>query len=238
VPPVTRVKICGITNLDDARCAAEAGADMLGFILYARSPRYVEPEWAGRIVRALRAACGGVAPRCIGVFVNEPVARVREVLERAGLDWAQLHGDEPLQELRMLAPRAFKAIRPATTSDARAQAARYTPVEAVLERPDLLVDAHHPGRYGGTGMPLDAAVARAAVGASGARRRILLAGGLTPERVGQVVAALHPWGVDVSSGVEAEPGRKDHAKVRAFMAAVRETDLGKGDRGSDGDCDE
>ena len=235
--PMTRIKICGITSVADARCAAEAGADMLGFIFYPPSPRYVMPELAGQIVRALRAACGEEAPRCVGVFVNEPVARVRDVLEQAELDWAQLHGDEPLQELHMLAPRAFKAIRPATAPEARAQAARYAPVETMPEKPGILVDAHCPGRYGGTGLPLDPAVAAAAIGAPGTRR-VLLAGGLTPERVAQVVAALHPWGVDVSSGVEAQPGCKDHARVGAFVAAVRAADIGKGERDSNGSSDE
>jgi phosphoribosylanthranilate isomerase len=162
---------------------------------------------------------------------------VQTVLEGAELDWAQLHGDEPSEALRALAPRAYKAIRPETASRARVQVAGYAPVEAMPDRPDLLVDAHHPRRYGGTGLPLDPAVACAALGASGVGRRVLLAGGLTPERVGQVVIVLCPWGVDVSSGVEAEPGRKDHAKVKAFMDAVRQADCEKEDRGSNGDRD-
>jgi phosphoribosylanthranilate isomerase len=231
---VTRVKICGITVLADACCAAEAGADMLGFISYPPSPRYVAPDAVGRIVRALRAAYGARAPRCVGVFVNEPAARVRTVLDEAGLDLAQLHGDEPPEELRVLGPRAFKAIRPASPTEALAQVARYAPVEEPPGGPDLLVDAYHPASYGGTGLPLDAAVARAAIGRT-AGRRVLLAGGLTPESVGQVVATLRPWGVDVSSGVECEVGRKDHARVEAFIAAVREAEREKGDRRSNGD---
>ena len=231
---MTRIKICGITVLADARCAAEAGADMLGFIFYPPSPRYVAPDAAGRIVRALRAAYGARAPCCVGVFVNEPAVRVQAVLDEAGLDLAQLHGDEPLEALQALAPRAFKAIRPATAAEALAQAARYADVEAPPEGPDLLVDAYHPARYGGTGLPLDPAVARAAIGRT-AGRRVLLAGGLAPESVGQVVATLRPWGVDVSSGVEREPGRKDRARVKAFIDAVREAEREKGDRRSNGD---
>jgi phosphoribosylanthranilate isomerase len=237
LPRVTRIKICGITNLDDARCAAEAGADMLGFIFHPPSPRYVTPDRAGRIVRALRVAHGRRAPRCVGVFVNEPVADVQATLEGAELDWAQLHGDEPSEVLRALAPRAYKAIRPETASQARVQAAGYAPLQALHGRPDLLVDAHHPGRYGGTGLPLDPVVARAAAGALGAGQRLLLAGGLTPERVREVVLALSPWGVDVSSGVEAEPGRKDHAKIVAFVAAVRRADVMERDRALNGDRD-
>jgi phosphoribosylanthranilate isomerase len=169
----------------------------------------------------LRSTYGSAAPRTVGVFVNEPVECVRAILAGVGLDWAQLHGDEPPEVLRALAPWAFKAIRPAAPAGAHDQAVHYAPAKGAPERPDLLVDAHHPGRYGGTGLSLDPAVARAAIDASGKRRHVLLAGGLTPERVAQVVSALRPWGVDVSSGVEAEPGRKDRARVRAFVAAVR-----------------
>jgi phosphoribosylanthranilate isomerase len=235
--PVTQVKICGITNLEDARCAAEAGADMLGFIFFPGSPRCVAAETAGCIVGALRAAYGGHAPRCVGVFVNEPLAHVRAVLDEAGLDMAQLHGDEPPEDLQALAPRAFKAIRPATVAGTAAQMARYAAAEAPLEGPDLLVDAYHPAQYGGTGLSVDLAVARAALGLD-ERRRIVLAGGLEPESVGWVVAALQPWGVDVSSGVEREKGRKDHARVRAFLAAVRHADREIGCELNDNDCDE
>jgi phosphoribosylanthranilate isomerase len=221
---VTQVKICGITNWADACCAAEAGADLLGFILYPPSPRYVAPDVAGCIVRALHAAYGARAPRCVGVFVSESVARVRAVLDETGLDLAQLHGDESLETLQALAPRAYKAIRPATVAEALDQARRYVAPETAPDGPQLLVDAYHPERYGGTGLPVDLAVARAALGSAGRQQRILLAGGLALETVGQVVAVLHPWGVDVSSGVEREKGRKDHARVRAFVAAVREAE--------------
>lgn len=232
---MTQVKICGITALADACCAAEAGADMLGFIFFPGSPRYVAPDVAGCIVRALRAAYGSRAPRCVGVFVNEPVARVRAVLDEANLDLAQLHGDEPLEALQALAPRAYKAIRPATAAEALDQAARYVTAEAAPDKPELLVDAYHPAKYGGTGLPVDLAVAHAALDVEG--RRVVLAGGLAPETVGQVVAALRPWGVDVSSGVEREKGRKDHARVRAFIAAVRQAER-EMDQSNDTDWDE
>jgi len=208
---------------------------MLGFIFCSPSPRYVAPDVAGRIVRALRAAYGARAPRCVGVFVNEPVARVRAVLDEANLDLAQLHGDEPLEALQALAPRAYKAIRPATAAEALDQAARYVTAEAAPDEPELLVDAYHPAKYGGTGLPVDLAVAHAALDVEG--RRVVLAGGLAPETVGQVVAALRPWGVDVSSGVEREKGRKDHARVRAFIAAVRQAER-EMDQSNDTDWDE
>jgi phosphoribosylanthranilate isomerase len=233
---VTQVKICGMTNLADARCAVEAGADMLGFIFYPGSPRYVTAAEAGRIVGALRAAYGARAPRCIGVFVNEPVVRVQAVLDQAGLDLAQLHGDEPPEALQPLAPRAYKAIRPATVSEAIALVPRYLAAQAPWEGPALLIDAYDPAYYGGTGLPVDLAVARAALDLC-ARRRVVLAGGLAPETVGHVVAALRPWGVDVSSGVEQEKGRKDHARVRAFVAAVRQAEREMECRSNDDDAD-
>jgi phosphoribosylanthranilate isomerase len=220
---MTQVKICGITNLADACCAAEAGADLLGFIFYPGSPRYVAPDVAGRIVRALRAAYGARAPCCVGVFVNEPVARVQEMLDHVGLDLAQLHGDEPIEDLQALAPRAYKAIRPATAAEALDQATRYVTAGAAPGGPDLLVDAYHPAKYGGTGLPVDLDVARMVLEVQRGRH-VVLAGGLTPEKVGQVVAVLRPWGVDGASGVEREKGRKDHARVRAFVAAVRQAE--------------
>ena len=217
---MTRIKICGITNINDARCAAEAGADFLGFIFYPRSPRYVAPGPVSGIVRAIRDEFGA-HPRCVGVFVNEPTEHVRRVLQTTGLDLAQLHGDESPGEVQALLPRAFKAIRPQTLSDAEAALADYRPVfpdDDLL--PQLLADAYHPQQFGGTGMQADFAVARWL-----ARRvRLLLAGGLTPETVASSIEQVRPWGVDVSSGVEQAKGTKDHACVRGFVAAVRAAD--------------
>ena len=214
----TRVKICGIARLDDARCAAEAGADLLGFIFYPRSPRFVTPKQAAAIVRAIRGEFGARAPRCVGVFVNEPVDRVQAVLDNAGLDLAQLHGDEPPAAVCKLRPRAFKAIRPQTGDDAEAVVNGYcdaAPDDDTL--PQLLLDAYHPEQFGGTGIQADLDLA-----CSLARRfRLLLAGGLTPETVASAIERVQPWGVDVSSGVEASRGIKDHARVRAFVKAVR-----------------
>ena len=220
---MTLVKICGITNIEDARCAAEAGADFLGFIFYPKSPRYVTPEQCGAIVRGIREAYGARAPRCVGVFVDVPATQVRAVLDTTGLDLAQLHGAESLTDLQHLYPRAFKALRPQTVEEARALAAAYVDGGPVDSRsPQLLVDAYHPQQYGGTGVPLDLHIARALVPDC----RLMLAGGLTPENVGAVVEQVHPWGVDVSSGVEREKGIKDHEKVQAFIKTVRSIDAG------------
>lgn len=218
---MTRIKICGITNLADGRCAAEAGADFLGFVFYPKSPRYVEPAAAGEITAILREEFGDNAPRMVGVFVDEPPQGVRAILDEAGLDVAQLHGSEPPAELRALHPRAFKAIRPQSRGDAEAMIASfYDVVPDVEDLPQFLIDAYHPWKFGGTGEMTDLAVAKLIAG----RFRLLLAGGLTPETVGPAIERVRPWGVDVSSGVEREKGAKDHEKVRAFVAAAREAD--------------
>ncbi len=220
-----RVKICGITHSADARAAIEAGADYLGFILYPKSPRYIAPEK----IRDLRLEIGDsltrspipnpqspALPRFVGVFVNESVERIREILALAHLDYAQLHGDEPPALLRQLAGKAFKALRPADAEVARDAAARFAPF-GLDDGPQLFIDAYHPAEYGGTGKKADWHVA-----ADLAQRypRLMLAGGLTPGNVAQAIRAVRPWAVDVSSGVEASPGRKDHDAVRAFIRAA------------------
>jgi len=219
------VKICGITNLEDARVAAEAGADFIGFIFYPPSPRYVTPEQAGDIIRAVRAEFVEAAPRCVGVFVDEPVDIVRAVIDTAGLDLAQLHGAETPAEVADLAPYAFKALRPQTLTEAQAAMENYltaTPsppstAHHLPSTPDFLIDAYHPQEKGGTGLAADVTIARWLA----ERCQLLLAGGLTPENVADAIAQVRPWGVDVSSGVEAAKGKKDHAKVRAFVKAIR-----------------
>ena len=224
---MTYVKICGITNVDDARCAAEAGADFLGFIFYPKSARFVTPGQVAAITQVIRREFGPDAPRCVGIFVDEPVERVLAVLDGAGLDLAQLHGGEPPAEVQALHPRAFKAIRPQARDEAEAAAAAYrdvAPDDAAL--PQLLMDAYHPQQPGGTGIPADLALARSLA----SRLRLMLAGGLTPETVGPAIEQVRPWGVDVSSGVEAPSrlgaaqGTKDHARMWAFVEAVRAAD--------------
>jgi len=218
---MTIIKICGLTNLEDARCAADAGADMLGLIFYEKSARHVTVEQAAAIVTALQSTLIRPLPRFVGVFVNEPLAGVRAAIEAVGLDLVQLHGDESFDQVRALGEQAYKAIRPETMMQARAQAQVYARVgHRRPENPDLLVDAYHPQRYGGTGRTADLSLARDL----SRRYRLLLAGGLTPETVGDAVSQVRPWGVDVSSGVEQKKGIKDHDRVRAFIQAVQEAD--------------
>jgi phosphoribosylanthranilate isomerase len=207
-----RVKICGITTLDDARAAVEAGADMLGFNFYESSPRYIRPADCARLVAALQD--NGLPVVTVGVFVNAPTSTISHVMDDCGLDVAQLHGDEPAESLAALGERAFKAIRPVTPAAARWAAQRY----ALRETPPaLLVDAFHPDAYGGTGRTGNWTLAAELAG----QVPLLLAGGLDPENVTGAIAQVQPWGVDAASGVESSPGRKDHARMRSFVQAVR-----------------
>jgi len=219
---MTRVKICGITNLEDAMVATDAGADLLGFVFYPRSPRYVTPERAKEIVLTIRHDCArsaqpSPAPRFVGVFVDESLERVRAVMDSARLDRVQLHGSEPAQMVRELSPRAYKALRPRTPDEARTGVEQY---RAVIDgsAPAFIVDALDAKRFGGTGARADWAIATAL-----AREfPILLAGGLNAENVTDAVRIVRPWGVDVSSGVERAPGLKDHTRVKEFVANAKQ----------------
>ncbi|MBN1581680.1 MAG: phosphoribosylanthranilate isomerase [Anaerolineae bacterium] len=215
---MTKVKICGITNVDDARCAVEAGADFLGFILYPKSPRYITPEQIASITLTIRDEFGAQTPRFVGVFVNETVEQVKTAIHAAGLDLAQLHGDERPREVKALFPYAFKALRPQTLEEAETALARFRPVFLQNDDlPQLLVDAYHPQHYGGTGTQADIDIAQWL----SRPIRLLLAGGLAPENVAAAIAQAQPWGVDVSSGVEASKGIKDHGRIRAFINAAK-----------------
>lgn len=215
---MTLVKICGLTTLADAQAALDAGADLLGFICYAKSPRYLPPERIASIITTLHSSL--FTPHSslltVGVFVDESLDTIQRVLAETGLDLAQLHGGEPPVMLERLQGRAFKALRPRSLTEAEADAEWYTGL-GPQAGPDLLLDAYHPQAYGGTGQRADWDIA-----ASLARNcRLLLAGGLNPANVAEAVARVQPWGVDVSSGVESEPGRKDQAAVRAFVLAAK-----------------
>lgn len=211
---MTRVKVCGITTLDGGRAAIEHGADFLGFVFFPPSIRNLEPEVGAALVAELREACPGNW-QAVGVFVNEPIARVREITDRCGLDVIQLNGEETAEYVRQLPRPVVKAVRigGAAKDGPSPQAEDYA-----AER--LLVDASVPGRYGGTGLTYDWAEVRPIVAGG------FLAGGLTPENVGQAIAAAAPWGVDVSSGVERE-GIKRPKLIAAFLEAVRAADLAK-----------
>jgi phosphoribosylanthranilate isomerase len=208
-----KVKICGITNMDDARLAIEAGADLLGFNFYPKSPRYIAPEKAGEITAQIRS--NGQRPLLVGVFVNSSVEEVQSILKIARLDLAQLHGDEPVSMMEQLNGRGFKALRPISETEAEIDAEWFAPYGP--NAPVLLIDAYRKDQYGGTGHTADWSIATKLA----QQYPILLAGGLTPENVSEAIRQVKPWGVDVASGVECAPGKKDAAKMKLFVERVR-----------------
>ena len=197
------VKVCGITTLDDGLAALDAGAEMLGFNFYPPSPRYLTTAACTELVSALRGA--GPQFSAVGVFVNENPAEIRRMMSICDLDLAQLSGDEPPGDLAAVGEgRAFKSIR-ARGAVAISEADRYAVQPGAL-RPALLLDAAAgTGQYGGTGLSAD----RQAAAHLAATHALLLAGGLRPDNVAEAVRQVRPWGVDVASGVESAPGRKD-----------------------------
>jgi phosphoribosylanthranilate isomerase len=222
---MTRVKICGITNEADMRAAVAAGADFLGFILYEKSPRAVNPALVTRLMAVLREIDAPRIPLCVGVFVDPAPESVAATLQYCGLQAAQVHKARP-DTLRLLANLTHGAVYPAVQA---APDIKFTEWHADQQSghavapwlPDLLLDAYHPDLPGGTGQRADLDFAQQAAEAF---PQLMLAGGLTPDNVVETIRAVRPWAVDVASGVEARPGAKDHDKVRAFIAAVRHVD--------------
>lgn len=210
---MTRIKICGITNQQDAEFARACGVDALGFV-FAESPRQVNLEQA-------RAIIAGVDPFAVsvGVFVDTPAEEVRSILEFTGCRVAQLHGAEGPEYLEELTP--FAVVKVLRVRDGIGEADRRAWLQPGSGVQAILLDTFVPGKAGGTGKRFDPSVAEELVREG---HRVIVAGGLTPDNVGEVVRRVRPWGVDVSSGVEYSPGRKDHAKVADFVAAVREAD--------------
>lgn len=200
-----RVKVCGITRREDAEAALAAGADALGFMFYAQSPRCLSVEAAAAICRALPPFVSKV-----GVFVNSDPAFLREAAERCGLDVLQLHGEESPEycaQCELPVIRAFR-VRGAETL-------------ATLPGYDTaawLLDSYVPGQRGGTGASFNWDLAAAAVRLG---RPVILAGGLTPENVARAVGQVRPYAVDVSSGVESAPGRKDARRMAAFVSEAK-----------------
>ena len=207
-----KVKICGITNLDDATLAIEAGADMLGFNFYPPSPRYISPEACREIIAALERSNRSAV--YVGVFVNASTEDIATILNKCGLDLAQLSGDETPEMMQDFGMRVFKGLRMRYLSEALDKALKFA---NELIAPALLVDAHQAGAYGGTGRLANWDVARVVA----ERYPILLAGGLNPGNVGRALDTVHPWGVDVASGVESVPGKKDSQLVREFVRTVK-----------------
>lgn len=203
-----KIKICGLTNAEDAAVAVEAGVDAVGFVFHKGSPRCAEAAVVRAIVKTLPPF---VSP--VGVFVNEEAKVVRDVMDSCGLVLAQLHGDETAAYCETLGRPVLKAIR---LRDRRSFLA-LAEFQGRAGVRGFVLDAFSPDAYGGTGQVADWSLAAEAASAA----TILLAGGLTPENVSQAIRQVRPYGVDVSSGVEASPGKKDQEKMRAFVQAVR-----------------
>jgi phosphoribosylanthranilate isomerase len=202
---MTEIKICGITRVDDALCAAKSGADAIGFIFHPASPRYISPERAQQIVAALRR---GIAT--VGVFVNREAEDVARTAADCGLDLIQLHGDESPEYCRRFPPeRIIKAVSPRSPKDLRALAA--------YEVRALLVDARDADRYGGTGKRADWELAARLA----KERPLILAGGLSIDNIGEALSAVAPGAVDINSGIEQSPGIKDHDRMKLIIGLIR-----------------
>jgi len=201
---IVKVKICGITNYDDAAAAMDMGADLLGFNFFSKSPRFVTPEKAADIVNKLPAFIDTA-----GIFVNVSIDQIRETMDSCPLDWIQLHGEETPEFCRSLMSNSVKTMKAIRVKD-----------QADVERADafftdaVLLDAFHPDKYGGTGAAFDWNV----IGHIG--KRVFLAGGINPDNAAAAVD-LGVYGIDVCSGIEAEPGKKDHKKMKKLFDNIR-----------------
>ena len=200
----TRVKICGITNIDDALSAVEAGCDALGFVFYAKSPRAVTPEQAAEIISKLPAFVTSVA-----LFVNESSEIVNQVIAKTGVDLLQFHGDESVEFCSAFSRPYIKALRMKPELDLTAQFETYASSQGIL------LDAYTPGIPGGTGESFDWSRIPEELAT-----KIILAGGLSAENVAEAIAQVSPYAVDVSGGVEASKGIKDPNKMTDFMNEV------------------
>jgi phosphoribosylanthranilate isomerase len=200
-----RVKICGITNLPDAQVAVEAGADALGFNFYEKSPRFVPTQTTAEISRSLPPFTLRV-----GVFVNPAEELVRRAIGECGLNLLQFHGDEPPEFCTQFGLMSMKAFRVRDAGSLK-ELPKY-------QTDAWLLDAYASDLFGGTGEKFNWNLA---IEAQKIGKPVFLAGGLTPENVAEAIRQVQPFGVDVSSGVESSPGRKDHAQVRAFIKAAK-----------------
>ena len=218
---MTRVKICGIREKAHALAAIEAGADFIGLV-FAPSKRQVTPARAGEIVGAAKSRSDAIDT--VGVFVNMPAPEVNTIAGSCNLDWVQLSGDESWEYCRQISRPVIKAIRiKQGQSPEQILADLATGAKILTSKKYLyLLDSELKGRYGGTGTTFDWALARQAA----EQFPVIIAGGLTPENVAEVIEVVTPWGVDVSSGVETG-GVKDIAKIKAFIEAVRKADDSK-----------
>jgi len=201
---MVKVKVCGLRTLPDALLAIELGADFLGFNFWSGSKRQIALKDAAKIIAQLKGQA-----KIVGVFVNQPLAEVKKIIQAIGIDYAQLHGDEPAEYCAKIPVPVIKALRLGAESD----------LDALKDFPQALwlIDSRTAG-FGGSGISPDWNLAQRARRLAG---KIILAGGLTPENVAEAIKAVRPWAVDVASGVESSPGKKDPSKLRNFFKAVK-----------------
>ncbi len=204
---MTRIKICGITNLEDALAAVESGADALGFV-FAESPRRISPENAARIIRSLPPFL-----TCVGIFVDESVETVRKIARECQLNVLQFHGNESPDYCRKFMIKIIKAFRVGDEHSLKSM--HHYQVDAYL------LDTYRQGTPGGTGQSFnwDLALRAKEFGPP-----VILAGGLTPANVVEAIGKVNPYGIDVSTGIEAEPGKKDHRMMKEFIKVVRSSE--------------
>jgi len=209
---MVKIKICGIKNLDDARLGVEAGADMLGFNFYRRSSRFIEPDEARKIIDSLKCESEVIA---VGIFVDEPLESVIEMVRVSGVGAVQLHGDESVAYCADLksALNGITIIKALRVNDSfQAETATSYPVDAIM------LDAFHESLRGGTGKTIDWEIAE------NTRKLVpqfFLSGGLSPENVAEAIERVQPYAVDACSRLELSPGRKDPSRVKAFVRAAR-----------------
>lgn len=202
---IVKVKICGITNYRDAAAAADMGADLIGFNFYPKSQRFVTPEQAAQIINKLPAFI-----YVAGVFVNASLDHIKEVIDECNLDWVQLHGDESpkfCESLRSLNVRTMKAIRVKSQTDIEKAERFFTDA--------ILLDAFDPKKYGGTGLKFDWNII------GHIDKRVFLAGGINPDNV-EAAIELGVYGIDVCSGIESRPGKKDLRKMRKLFKNIQQ----------------
>lgn len=210
------IKFCGLLNIDDAYHAIDLGVDMLGFNFYPPSPRFIDFGTCKQIITILRSEFDQLSNsvKMVGVFVNHPVDHVVSTLQHCGLDLAQISGDEGPEMMRNFGDKAVKVIR-STEGKTLLEVSSAFPSRNFP--PEFLVDASIKGEFGGTGESADwmqaAQLAK--------KHKIILAGGLHPENVLQAIQRVKPWGVDVASGIESSPGKKDYQKMKEFVEQVR-----------------
>ncbi|MHC4221003.1 MAG: phosphoribosylanthranilate isomerase [Planctomycetota bacterium] len=202
---IAKIKICGITNYDDAKAAIDMGADMLGFNFYHKSPRYIEPKKAHEVISKLPAFTN-----IVGLFVNSSLDQIKELIEMCQLDWVQLHGEEDpqfCQSLLSLNIKTMKAIRVKDQTDIDRADDYFTDA--------ILLDAFHPEKYGGTGLTFDWNIV------GNINKRIFLAGGINPDNVVEAIN-LGVYGIDLCSGIESQPGKKDHGKMKRLFENIHD----------------